>query len=309
MSKKSLERTVIEGGRARYNKYERWSSNSEARVNSRAYMKKLITDPEEFEFTPEPRRKVVGQGFTDKLSPAYKWLRKHIGQKWDDVFSKLINSLDTRTISGRHIVYDHMLRDVAKHEYDYSGRSSAFVVNDEGILCECLDGRFYRWRNPEPKINLGASPSKHHMDRWLKDRQVRQVGTKVFWMIPQKHRWVECKEWRCWRTHREVVSYKDVPVQRGYMYHRTRNAVPEEAMMGPVATMRVEMLTKECYQGTGGFRQWRELSVKDSAFFFSLTEEWKETIGYLTRSEWDAKIRRQKEKEQAILDKYKKRRR
>lgn len=50
----------------------------------------------------KPRRKT--KSFSDCLGPLYQWLQSHVGQYWDDVYSKLCKILDTTTLSGQHIV-------------------------------------------------------------------------------------------------------------------------------------------------------------------------------------------------------------
>ncbi|NJK66095.1 MAG: hypothetical protein HC789_06640 [Microcoleus sp. CSU_2_2] len=50
----------------------------------------------------KPRRKT--KWFSDCLGPLYQWLQSHVGQHWDDVYSKLCKILDITTLSGRHII-------------------------------------------------------------------------------------------------------------------------------------------------------------------------------------------------------------
>ena len=50
----------------------------------------------------KPRNKT--KSFSDCLGPLYRWLESHVGQYWDDVYSKLCKILDTTTLSGQHIV-------------------------------------------------------------------------------------------------------------------------------------------------------------------------------------------------------------
>ncbi|MEG4506019.1 hypothetical protein QUA81_14725 [Microcoleus sp. F6_B4] len=50
----------------------------------------------------KPRKKT--KWFSDCLGPLYQWLQSHVGQDWDDVYSKLCQILDITTLSGKHIV-------------------------------------------------------------------------------------------------------------------------------------------------------------------------------------------------------------
>ncbi|MBD1921427.1 hypothetical protein H6F77_10030 [Microcoleus sp. FACHB-831] len=42
--------------------------------------------------------------FSDHLGPLYRWLRSKVGQRWDDAYSELCRSLDSSTITGRHVL-------------------------------------------------------------------------------------------------------------------------------------------------------------------------------------------------------------
>lgn len=50
----------------------------------------------------KPRNKT--KYFSDCLGPLYRWLESHVGEYWDDVYSKLCQILDITTLSGQHIV-------------------------------------------------------------------------------------------------------------------------------------------------------------------------------------------------------------
>src|SRR5262245_32814527 len=104
MSTKYLARTVIEGGRARYNRYERRHSNSSERRKETVVSTQLLRS-EEPGMAVYPVRKVVYKGFRDKLSPAERWLESQVGRPWSKVRSELFARFDTRTTAGRHIVF------------------------------------------------------------------------------------------------------------------------------------------------------------------------------------------------------------
>jgi hypothetical protein len=42
--------------------------------------------------------------FSDHIAPLYRWLRSKVGQRWDDAYSELCLSLDSSTVTGRHVL-------------------------------------------------------------------------------------------------------------------------------------------------------------------------------------------------------------
>lgn len=64
----------------------------------------------------KPRNKT--KWFSDCLGPLYQWLQSHVGQYWDDVYSKLCQILDITTLSGQHIV---------SHVWGYVERNAVLI--------------------------------------------------------------------------------------------------------------------------------------------------------------------------------------
>ena len=56
--------------------------------------------------------------FSDCLGPLYQWLQSHVGEYWDDVYSKLCQILDITTLSGQHIV---------SHLWQYVERNAVLI--------------------------------------------------------------------------------------------------------------------------------------------------------------------------------------
>ena len=102
MTTKNLARTVIEGGRSCYNQWERRYSNAQERAHERLVSAALVgaADPDVTWYAP---RKPVYRGFRDKLAPAERWLRSHVGRPWSKVRSELFSRFDTRTTAVRAI--------------------------------------------------------------------------------------------------------------------------------------------------------------------------------------------------------------
>jgi len=64
----------------------------------------------------KPRKKT--KWFSDCLGPLYQWLQSHVGEYWDDVYSKLCRILDITTLSGQHIV---------SHVWQYVERNAVLI--------------------------------------------------------------------------------------------------------------------------------------------------------------------------------------
>lgn len=115
MARKDLSRTVIEGGRYFRNCWERRASHGVERASTRAWLDQVVVDTDEAEESVPPPIRHVGKSFRDKLGPAQRWLASQVGRPWSKVFSELCAKFDTRTVAGRHVVYDHMLDWVNRH--------------------------------------------------------------------------------------------------------------------------------------------------------------------------------------------------
>jgi hypothetical protein len=193
MSKKNLSRTVIEDGRYTGNKRERRNSHAENRAELRNYMQEVRLDPDNYdEYDIEPTQHVY-KGFKDKLRPMYRWLNSQVGRSWDEVYSDVRKSFDTRTTAGRHIVFDHLLSSVEitenpRFRWSYrpedpttSYSDNDFYVDAEGILQKkrYLGRRSYRNKVP--------SWDTKQLANWLNGRivgKVGKVGNKFFCFSP-----------------------------------------------------------------------------------------------------------------------------
>ncbi len=184
MSTKNLARTVIEGGRHRYSSFTRRHYNALERTHTHQLERELCAtkDPETALF---PVRDPAGRGFDDKLGPARRWLRSQVGRPWDKVRSELFARFDTRTTAGRHIVFDHLLKEVQVDLGRFSSlRFREFWISAHGILQHRQHAR-KRWaaaqqtrRMPEPE-----SVVRH----WLDGRRVVEHGAQLYWLVPTLH--------------------------------------------------------------------------------------------------------------------------
>ncbi|MCL1493585.1 MAG: hypothetical protein M1G31_22975 [Pseudanabaena sp. Salubria-1] len=93
--------------------------------------------------------------FSDHLAPLRRFLRSHVGQPWDLVYSELCDRLDQRTVTGQHVV-THLWQYVERYVEIVDGkpcrkpyqprylgdgcfgrRYDEFYVHPEtGLLCE-----------------------------------------------------------------------------------------------------------------------------------------------------------------------------
>ena len=151
MARKDLSRTVIEGGRYYNNSWTRRASHGIERATTRAWLDRIALDLDDADATIVATRPHVFKDFRDKLAPAYRWLVSQIDRPWSKVYAELCARFDTRTVAGRHVVHDHMLRWVRReHEpIRYYGRYD-LVIDAHGVL------RRRRW--------LGRSYEQLHAD-------------------------------------------------------------------------------------------------------------------------------------------------
>ena len=89
---------------------------------------------------------------SDHLSPLRRFLRSHVGQPWNEVYSELCQQLDPTTIIGKHVI-DHLWDYVERHveiiegiprskpywyyqrQLENSYRDQFYIHPETGILC------------------------------------------------------------------------------------------------------------------------------------------------------------------------------
>lgn len=208
MSTKRLSKTVIEGGRHGYNKWERRHSHAEVRAEERDYLKQITIDPDLSDEIEIGENRPVYKEFTDKLAPMYRWLDSQIGRPWSEVRSEIFKTFDTRTTAGRHITFDHLLSSVVETNtgFDRYGRladpniprepvkgqtrryfsSSSYYVDQNGILCadEERNKRYYRKWEPVTEDDYKFAAT------FLKGRMIGEKGGKLFWFAPSEDIWL-----------------------------------------------------------------------------------------------------------------------
>ena len=174
MATKNLARTIIEGGRARSNQWERNYSHRRERASMREFLRKACETDEGFDRLSAPQRNRVYKGFADKLGAPRRWLASQVGRPWDKVHAEIFARFDPRTLAGRHIIFDHLLQEVSVHQV--TAYWSWLYVDRHGILRERAPRRTrYRWesRSTELPESLGA---------WAAGRRVADAGAACFWL-------------------------------------------------------------------------------------------------------------------------------
>src|SRR5579883_3019933 len=109
---------------------------------------------EDHDYDEQPKRVSISESyrdpdyekeFTDVLGPLQKFLRRHVGVPWNDIYSEMCASLDKRKVTGKH-VFDHLERMVEVNCYEgadgkmYTLKqdylvSGLYVHPQSGLLC------------------------------------------------------------------------------------------------------------------------------------------------------------------------------
>ncbi len=270
MSKKNLSRSAIEGGRTGYSKNERYQSHRTERAITREYCGRAAVDDEYFDHTVIKSRKKVYKSFADKLEPMYRWLRSHVGQPWNDVRSKVHSMFDDRTISGQHILYDHLLSSVCQTgEYHHEHRWFDFVVDEGGILRLTETNRWNRRAKYRQKWDKYPGdwnrPNKDELSRWAANRQVIDYRSVQYWTAEATR-----MSWRiCGHGYNCYCPHKEVKVQK------TRRA------WGATEWTNYEAIEQHCFSPvTPTSAQGKKFTKEEAEFWKKLHPELKEQLIY-----------------------------
>lgn len=178
MTTKNLSRTVIEGGRTGHYKAECNKRIRQERAAWRSQARAFVRDPAGWEDELPVVRAPVYPDFADKLNPIYRFLDSRIGKPWDDVRSELFVRFDTRTTPGRHVLHDHLLRDVSespdglhyRYGFEYQSR---YYRDAEGML---RSGSEWHGRSWQSSWSKNAPFDLQPVARWLGARKVGRAG-------------------------------------------------------------------------------------------------------------------------------------
>lgn len=181
MSKKNISKTAIEGGRTFRSKDLRRESSQTERSNVNAMIAGQHGYAESFDDLNFPKRKKVYKDFFDRLSPVERWLDSRVGKSWNKTYSMLREKFDSRTTAGRHIVNDHILRDIwpFPNYSDSLARYRRYYVDDRGILRKAPSLRKER----EEAYNK-LKEERTRAEEWLEHRMIGKIGNVLYWYNP-----------------------------------------------------------------------------------------------------------------------------
>lgn len=198
MATKRLRRTVIEGGRDGWSKRTRRWSHRDERAMVREVLVRVREDPSAWDDMGHPRRPKAYKSFADKLAPAARWLAKRAGRPWRDVEGEILATFDTRTLAGRHIVYDHLLPDQRYWDRALGWRVGryGFVVDGHGFL------RVDQRRRRSQRCTYRGTYVRPEIAAWIGERRIGARGARAYWMTPSTTEAVEGR--RFYRQGREL---------------------------------------------------------------------------------------------------------
>lgn len=298
MATKNIARSALEGGRHGYNKWERRYSHNEERTEARDYCRKVAVDPDyaDEDFIDDIRP--VMKGFTDKLRPMERWLAKQVGRSWADVRSEVAAKFDTRTTAGRHITYDHLLREVVDTESGFDnygcmmnpnvevvsergkyhrGGYSNYYVDDKGILCEHPDSYKNKKRNGYYKYYRVSEDQFRAYGEWLNGNIIGEKNGKYCWFVPTdgiwKASWLEGPHNAYGNDGLKYYLLDSGPYEKETKYPST---LYREGFY--VVTDKKSGLHWEPVEAPFGFRQRGELNKEELKVFMEINSKTREQI-------------------------------
>lgn len=291
MSTKRLSRTVIEGGRGNFNKWDRRYSHAEERAAEKEFCKKVQLCPEMADELDIDSLRHVGKDFTDKLSPMERWLDSQVGKAWSEVRSEVFKKFDTRTTAGRHITFDHLLRSVEEAASGFN--SSGYVVNPEIELEKEQPHSYYRsWAAfyvDSKGILQGSSKWKRHnyysskyenlvtqdfidIADWLDGRMIIEKDGDFHWLVSTEGIWKA--GW--FEPNRAPDVYRTRELKY-YLYEKGIHEVLNKNIYGLFKTKEYSNYWLEI-ENPFSFRQRGVLNENDKKYFHSLIKPIKDDI-------------------------------
>ena len=154
MATKRIARTVIEGGRTTWNKNERRQSNRAVRKHAKAITRTLSRLVDEDGYMM-PERSPIRKEHADKLKVAMSWLIHHgLGKTPPEIEGLILSRFNTRTIAGRHIVFSHLMPELAP-----VSKPARWKRQGESFTRKVTGGRYTIFKNYSSRV-LGITKEK-----------------------------------------------------------------------------------------------------------------------------------------------------
>lgn len=187
MATKKLSKTVIEGGRTTSSKYFRRQSARTERHAIRQALTACHSDTGDLydigSVAALPKRNKSFKDFDDKLASLSRLLDSRLGRSWNRTYRLICEQFDTRTTSGRHIIFDHLLRMVWLHQ-DRSTKiclSYPYCLDKQGRLQRTKDATYRLTRKQRAKLRAENTRREKILAQWLNYRCVGKVGNVLYW--------------------------------------------------------------------------------------------------------------------------------
>lgn len=172
MGTKNLAKTLVDGKKYRNDDWD-VKSNKSLRAAERAYLTKVRLDPENFdeEFLEEKVQRHDGT-VRNKSSAVFRWLNAQVGRSWNEVRKEIFEKFNEKSSTGRHLIYDIMLRNVVATNSGWDNRGN-------NLWDEKSSARWY-WRSKEYFVNeegiLSHTDRKHHISSRISNEEYEFVG-------------------------------------------------------------------------------------------------------------------------------------
>lgn len=277
MSTKNLNRTVIEGGRN--NTEDRREASRIIRRSNKSFLQvvKRVEDADDVS-TPAPHHRRMANnpvysrkdGFTDKLSPVYRYLDSQVGRPWRLVFADICEKFPLSGLAGQHVVNQHIIGSVlgaGGHEGKPKDLANDFFRQTYYIDHVGLLKKFKAGKRPISNQGRRLLTKKDHeeMAKWLNGRKVLLgKDNTMYWALP---------------TEKVLVKTKFDTVVRAYIsWSKLDNTihwfvVDREGNKRKVTPWYDPRTEPPDWIYSGTWRQSKPASIKDVEYYNSWTEE------------------------------------
>ena len=118
-------------------------------------------------------RRVGSREFADRLAPLWRWLGRHVGRGWSNVYHEFCERFDRRTMKGWHL-REHLFGLVEPGRFPLL--SGPFFVDRRGILRRRPTRRW-------PRRSVVSPTEEAKALAWASRRQVIVRGEVLYWTV------------------------------------------------------------------------------------------------------------------------------